>query len=51
MIEDYGQLQADIQSAKSNKFWRAAPSLTRNGETTIEDYGLLRVYSSYNAKM
>jgi hypothetical protein len=25
MIENYGLLQADIQPAKSNKFWRAAP--------------------------
>jgi hypothetical protein len=24
MIENYGPLQADIQPAKSNKFWRAA---------------------------
>jgi hypothetical protein len=25
MIENYGPLQVDIQPAKSNKFWRAAP--------------------------
>ena len=36
MIEEYGPLQADIQPAKSNKFWRAALGLTNE----VDDYAI-----------
>ncbi len=35
MIENYGPLQADIQPAKSNKFWRAARHITRQGASRL----------------